>query len=143
MENVVDTPDISEFIIFVKKFADLVCVEFRHDDMEHWDVFSNKFRFSPNEKVEDGFFPVRAIIDSNGHVKLKVLNFIAREADWKIQRTEAEVIIRSLSYYGHRHKFCPGLFILTFVLVMSDIMRDIVKIFFYLPPLFNRNIFSF
>ncbi|XP_046656867.1 uncharacterized protein LOC124349954 [Daphnia pulicaria] len=111
MENVVDTPDISEFIIFVKKFADLVCVEFRHDDMEHWDVFSNKFRFSPNEKVEDGFFPVRAIIDSNGHVKLKVLNFIAREADWKIQRTEAEVIIRSLSYYGHRHKFCPGIFL--------------------------------
>nr|CAH0113340.1 unnamed protein product [Daphnia galeata] len=103
--------DTSEVITFVKKFADLVCVEFRHVDSQYWEVFSNKFRFSPSENAEDGFFPVRAIIDSKGHVKLKVLSFIAREADWMTQRADAEVIIRSLSYYGHRHKFCPGIFI--------------------------------
>lgn len=109
MENTVETLcDTSEVITFVKKFADLVCVEFRHVDSQYWEVFSNKFRFSPSENAEDGFFPVRAIIDSKGHVKLKVLSFIAREADWMTQRADAEVIIRSLSYYGHRHKFCPG-----------------------------------
>ena len=104
MENTVETLCIT----FVKRFADLVCVEFRHVDSQYWEVFSNKFRFSPSENAEDGFFPVRAIIDSKGHVKLKVLSFIAREADWMTQRADAEVIIRSLSYYGHRHKFCPG-----------------------------------
>lgn len=100
--------DNSEIVTFVKKFADLVIVEFKHNNLSHWDVFSNKFRFSPDDKIEDGFFPIRAIIDNNGHIKLKILSFIAREANWFTQQGEAEVIIRSLSYYGHRHKFCPG-----------------------------------
>ena len=124
MENTVKTPDFSEVVTFVKKFSDLVCVEFRHGDLQYCEVFSNKFRFSPSDKVEDGFFPVRAIIDSKGHVKLKILSFIAREADWITQRTYAEVIIRSLSYYGHRHKFCPGLFSLTWILLTMRLMKS-------------------
>lgn len=103
--------DSSEIVAFVKKFADLVIVEFKHNDLLHWDVFSNKFRFSPDNKIEDGFYPIRAIINNIGHIKLKILTFIAREANWFTQRGEAEVIIRSLSYYGHRHKFCPGTFL--------------------------------
>lgn len=105
-----DNRDCSEIVSFVKKFADLIIVEFKHNDLPHWDVFSNKFRFSPDDKVEDGFYPIRAIINNNGHIKLKILSFVASEANWFTQRGEAEVIIRSLSYYGHRHKFCPGKF---------------------------------
>jgi len=100
--------EINEIIDFVKKFADLMCVDFFHNDLQYWEVFSKKFRFSPNDNVEDGFYPVRCIFDSAGKTKLKILNFIAREANWFHDRTEAEVLIRSISYYGHRHKFCPG-----------------------------------
>lgn len=100
--------NISEIVEFVKKFADLVCVDFQHNDLQYWEVFSKNFRFSPTENVEDGFYPVRCIFDSEGKIKLKILNFIAREADWFPDRNEAEVLFRSISYYGHRHKFCPG-----------------------------------
>jgi len=101
--------EISEIIDFAKKFADLICVDFCHNDLQYWEVFSKKFRFSPSDNVEDGFYPVRCIFDSTGKIKLKILNFIAREANWFTDRTEAEVLIRSISYYGHRHKFCPGI----------------------------------
>ena len=101
--------EIGEIIDFARKFADLVCVDFHHDNLPYWELYSKKFRFCPDDNVEDGFYPVRCLIDSNGLIKLKILNFIAREANWFAERTDAELIIRSISYYGHRHRFCPGI----------------------------------
>ena len=100
--------EVGEIIDFARKFADLICVDFQHDQVTYWELMSKKFRYCPSDDPDDGLYPVRCIVDGNGHVKLRILNFVAREANWFTERTDAEVIIRSLSYYGHRHRFCPG-----------------------------------
>lgn len=103
--------EVGEIIDFARKFADLICVDFQHDQVTYWELMSKKFRYCPSDDPDDGLYPVRCIVDGNGHVKLRILNFVAREANWFTERTDAEVIIRSLSYYGHRHRFCPGILI--------------------------------
>ena len=99
---------IKESIDFAKSYADLVCVDFLFKNEAYIEITSKLYRFCPDDNVEDGVFPVRCIIDVNGNIKLKILNFIAKEANWFEDRQDAQVIIRSLSFYGHRNRFCPG-----------------------------------